>query len=403
MKKQIRLLPSQKKFLFSDALHTAYIGGFGSGKSHVGIAKTIVKKLSYPGIPVAYYLPTYPLIKDIAFPKISEQLDHLGLRYELNKTDKEFKLKNASKIIMRSMDNPYSIIGYEVGYSCIDEVDVLPQEKMTEAYGKILARNRAILPDGDKNMTDVVGTPEGFKFAYNYFVKNANDNRVLIKARTKENPYLPPYYIETLEDTYTAEQLESYLDGEFVNLTSGNVYKNFNRSRNHSDRQLFPADVLHIGMDFNITNMNAVIHVIDETPIAVGEITGVYDTPAMIEKIRELPNVSVVIYPDASGKNRSTSGRSDIDLLRQAGFVIRTGNRNPFVRDRVNAMNKAFMDINGLCNYKVNTDNCPVYTEALEQQGYKNGEPDKQGGFDHITEAGGYFVMEHNKKRAKIY
>ena len=113
----------------------------------------------------------------------------------------------------------------------------------------------------------------------------------------------------------------------------------------------------------------------------------------------------IVIYPDASGKSRSTSGKSDIDLLKRARFTVRNLNKNPFVRDRVNKMNSAFLNGKGERLYLVNTNQCPVYTEGLEKQPYKNGEPDKEGGFDHITEAGGYFIHQHiNKSKvAKIH
>ena len=41
----------------------------------------------------------------------------------------------------------------------------------------------------------------------------------------------------------------------------------------------------------------------------------------------------------------------------------------------------------------VNTKRCPVFTEALEQQIYdKHGMPDKDGGHDHVTDAGTYPV-----------
>ncbi|WP_369081323.1 hypothetical protein, partial [Streptobacillus moniliformis] len=41
------------------------------------------------------------------------------------------------------------------------------------------------------------------------------------------------------------------------------------------------------------------------------------------------------------------------------------------------------------------TDKCPEYTDALEQQAYdKNGMPDKEGGFDHVNDAGGYFIAK---------
>ena len=152
-------------------------------------------------------------------------------------------------------------------------------------------------------------------------------------------------------------------------------------------------------MDFNITKMNAVVHVIDgNIKTAVAEIVNAYDTFEMVEIIKQKhPNHSIVIYPDASGDNRKSSGKSDIVVLREAGFTIRKQSKNPFVKDRVNAVNAAFKNAKGERLSFVNTNNCPVYSEALERQTYKNGEPDKTTGFDHITEAGGYFIYTQRK------
>ncbi len=180
------------------------------------------------------------------------------------------------------------------------------------------------------------------------------------------------------------------LNGEFVNLTSGNVYNEFDRQKHHSDRQIKQGDILHIGMDFNITNMNAVVNVIDgKEKTAVAEIVGKYDTYEMANFIKETyKGHKIIIYPDASGNSRNTSGKSDHQILRAFGFQVIAPSKNPAVRDRVNAVNKAFREM----EYKVNVHTCSRYAEALERMAYKNGEPDKTSGFDHITEAGGYFV-----------
>lgn len=411
----IDILPHQGAFLASEATHTGLIGGYGCGKSFGGILKTVVKKLKYPGIPVAYYLPTYGLIKDIAFPRFAEIFDKLGIAYELKAGDHEFHTA-FGRIILRSLSNPERIVGYEVGYSCVDETDILPAAQMTDAFSKIIARNRLKLPNGEVNQTDIVGTPEGFKFAYDFLVRNTKGNRSIIKGKTKDNPYLPEGYVETLTEMYSPQQLAAYLDGEFVNLTSGNVYHRFNRVMHHSNRTVESTDVLHIGMDFNVTKMNAVVYVVDEKEIdlkaannvvirkkvriktAVDEFINAYDTAEMIELIKQkFPSFKIIIYPDASGDNRKSSGRSDIDLLKSAGFVVRKLSKNPFVKDRVNAMNLSFLDSNGNVYHYVNTDQCPNYTEALEKQTYKNGEPDKTSGFDHVNEAGGYFVFYDSK------
>ena len=394
----MKLLKSQIDFIYSDAIHTGMVAGFGSGKTEAAVSKIIIKKAELIGINVAYYLPTYNLIKDIAMPRITAKLEELGFTFDINQTDKFIDVKNfglsIGKIIMRTMDNPHLIVGYEVGYSLIDECDVLPKKKMSHVFSQIIARNRSKLPNGEPNRTDVVGTPEGYRWFYDFFVNKANDSKRLIRSKTKDNHHLPDSYIATLEDSYTKEQLLAYLEGEFVNLTSGTVYHPFDRVLNHEHRSLRDGDMIHIGLDFNIGNMNAVVHVIDSgVKIAVDEITDVYDTFEMTRIIIErYGKYKGVIYPDASGQNRSTSGKSDIQILKETKMQIVTRSKNPFVRDRVNATNTALCNSKGERTYKVNTYNCPKLTEALERQTYKGDEPDKASGFDHITEAIGYFI-----------
>lgn len=403
MNDEIELLEHQAEFIESEFIHTAIVGGFRSGKSHAGVIKSILKKLTYPGIDVAYYLPTYGLIKDIAYAKFSHFLEKMKVQYTLNKSDHEY-LTPYGKIILRSMDNPDSIIGYEVGYSIIDEADILPKNHMDDVLTRVAARLSIPLPDGKPNSLDFVSTPEGFKFLYDFFVKKPHPNKKLIKARTANNPFISDSYISTLEAIYSPEQLKAYLDGEFINLTSGNVYRNYDREKNRTYAKVENGDVLHVGIDFNITKMNAVIHKMDiETKLAVDEIVNAYDTTEVCAILKErYGDHKIIVYPDASGSSRKTnSSKSDHDIIRSFGFVIRTGTSNPPVKDRVNKMNISFCDKDGNRNYLVNDEQCPNYAEALEKQTYKNGEPDKTSGHDHITEAGGYFIYNIERKAIK--
>jgi hypothetical protein len=96
----------------------------------------------------------------------------------------------------------------------------------------------------------------------------------------------------------------------------------------------------------------------------------------------------IYMYPDASGRGRSTNNASvsDISLLQQAGFIIRAKPTNPRVRDRIMSANRAFEQ-----GYvKINANKCPRTAECLEQQIYKNGEPDKASGTDHQNDATTY-------------
>src|SRR5690606_12415482 len=392
---RIKVLKHQKAFIDSDYRHTGLVAGFGAGKSHAVVYKTIKKKVQHDGIDVAYYLPTYPLIRDIAFPKFSEGLTEMGIPFTLNRTDKEFQTPYG-RIILRSMDNPDLIVGYEVGYSLIDEADILSKDKMNDVFVRVLARNRKKLADGSKNSLDFVSTPEGFKFLHEFFITKKTDDKILIKGKTYDNPYLPEDFIKSLEESYSPQQLEAYLNGEFVNLTSGTVYNEFKRDLHHSTRSVTKTDKLHIGMDFNITNMSAVVYVVDgNIKTAVDEFTGVYDTFSLAGQIKaKYPDHNIIIYPDASGSARSTSGKSDHQILREHGFQVIAPTKNPSVRDRINATNTALRKM----ELMINTFQCSRFTDALERLAYKGGEPDKSSGFDHITDAGTYFIVNSTKK-----
>lgn len=394
MEKELGLFGHQEDFVNSTSRHTGLIAGYGAGKSFAGVLKTC-QKLSEVG-ECAYYLPTYGLLRDIAFPKFTEILNLLNWKFELKRSDKDIETSRGV-VHLRSMDNPDSIIGYEVGYSLIDETDILPKDKMSDVFGRIIARNRKVLKSGI-NQTDVVGTPEGFKWAYDFFIKNDSPDKRLINAKTTTNTFLPKDYVKSLTDNYSHEQLKAYLEGEFINLTSGQVYKMFDRQLNKTTRALKPGEPLFVGMDFNVTNMAATIAVKEGDKLfVIDEIVGAYDTHAMTGILQDRhPGHSMTVLPDAAGAARSSGGKSDHVLLREAGFTVRAPKRNPFIKDRVNSVNTAFMNKKLLINF----DKCPELVSALEQQVYnKAGDPDKTQGVDHELDSLGYLVTGVEKSK----
>jgi len=56
-------------------------------------------------------------------------------------------------------------------------------------------------------------------------------------------------------------------------------------------------------------------------------------------------------------------------------------------------------------SYFVNTHKCLDYTDALEKLSFdNNGQPDKSSGFDHITDAGTYFLsFEYPMKKFSAF
>ena len=400
---------SAPQHIFLNELNTkfrAYVGGFGSGKTYVGSVDVTLFAGANPSSRIkpvvqGYFAPTYRDIMDTFWPTLDEAAHSLGFTTKTRKADKEVELYrgkvNYGTVICRSMDDPSGIVGFKTAQSLVDEIDILSIDKATNAWNKIIARQRLVLP-GVVNGIGVTTTPEGFKFVYNRFKKRRHKLYSMVQASTHENhSYLPEDYIESLRENYSDALIDAYLLGEFVNLTSGTVYHGYDRETNKSREIVTNNEPLFIGQDFNVANMASVIYVKRMSPHvdgvvwhAVGELSGLFDTPATIKAIREkYPENKIYVYPDATGKGRKTNDASvsDLALLRGAGFSLRAKKVNPFVKDRILSANRAFSSRRVM----VNEEKCPEYAESLEQQAYdKNGIPDKTSGHDHMNDAGTY-------------
>ncbi|MDE2097783.1 MAG: terminase family protein [Patescibacteria group bacterium] len=378
--------------------YPAFVGGFGSGKTEAGIKRALRLKWAYPNQDVAYYLPTYDLVKRIGYPRFSDVFDKARIKYDLNKSDHIIKIRGKGQIIFRTLDNPARIVGYEVADSIVDELDTLKRDDAEQAWNQIIARNRQKKPDGALNTVGVATTPEGFRFVYERWAKNPEEGYELIRASSYTNARnLPAGYIESLARSYPKQLFEAYVEGKFVNLASGSVYPDFDRVKNHTPETIQPGEDLHIGLDFNVYNCTAIVGVIRfGAPKILAELTKMRDTPHVIQTIKEkYPGHAITVYPDASGQSNKTvnASESDILLLQRAGFSIRVPSRNPFVKERVMSVNGLLCNTEGDRKLLVNTLACPVLTESLEQQVYdENGEPDKKSGKDHPPDALGYFV-----------
>lgn len=393
------LTQPQSDFFWLDCKYPAFVGGFGSGKTQTLLARAIRDKFMWPRSIIAIYEPTYDLARLILIPRLLELLDIAKVPYMHNKSENVIYLLNRGMFIIRTLDKPNRIIGYEAFRSHVDEIDTLKERNAKDAWNKIIARNRQKLPGSPTNQVCAYTTPEGFKFVYDRWERNPTENHKYIVAPTYSNPYLPDDYVDSLRDQYDENLIEAYIEGKFTNLTAGTVYASFSRKFNDSRVELTGVEPLHIGMDFNVGRGCSVIHVLrDGEPIAVDEIINTYDTPATIKIINDrFQGYPITIYPDATGKNRKSQNatQSDLQQLKDQGYRVKKITKNPVIKDRVAAMNGMFCNADGYRKYKVNTRKCPFYTDCLEQQAYDgNGVPEKgEGKGDDINDAGGYYIQ----------
>lgn len=396
----VHLSPSQGEFYLSEDRVTALVTGYGGGKTFANFYKCLTTAATYKSIPQGYFAPTYPLIRDIFFPTATAFCAEHGLICTINKQDKIVQIEDYAPIMCRTMDDPDRIIGFEIGDAHIDELDTMREHHAKDAFNRILARLRAKYPDGRQNRAHVTTTPEGFRAVYKLFKQDPKPGYRLIQGSTIENKAnLPEGYIQSLYDSYDPAAVEAYVNGQFVNLETGQVYRSYKRFECNTNEEVRFNEPLLIGMDFNVQRGCAVVYVTRYTDKgveqlhAVDEIHNAYDTPAQISILKErYPGHAMTITPDASGDNRKSSNATETDFtqLKSAGFRIQVNNRNPLIKERVQSMNTCFSK----GTVKVNAAKCPKFADALEQQSYdKNGQPDKTPpNYDDIVDAGGYPV-----------
>lgn len=394
---QIQATEPQARFHNLTSKYSLFCGGFGTGKSEAMANQAIMDASHSSSALIALYEPTYDLVRLIMAPRIQEKLIDYGVAFTYNKSENVIYTSNGQfgDFILRTLDNPARIIGYQSYRAHIDEIDTLKAEHAEEAWNKIIARNRQS-PKGvvkPFNRVSAYTTPEGFRFAYKRWVTNGGGPYQMVQASTLTNPFLPEDYVQSLRDTYPEGLIDAYINGEFVNLTSGTVYKSYSRHAHNSTETIKPGEPLYIGADFNVMKQAATVYVKRNGGRdwhAVDELTDMYDTPEMCRIFAErYQGHDITVYPDASGGSRKSvnASVSDISIIEQSGFRVRANSKNPMVKDRILAVNAAFE----AGRIFVNATRCPVTARSLEQQAYdKNGEPDKTSGDDHQNDATGY-------------
>ena len=402
---QLKLLSHQFQLL--NELKHKIIGmsaGFGSGKTFIATRKHVTLVLLNPGCDSIITEPNYPLLTQILLPEMHRALKEFGIAYVFKAGEsifycsvlnKKTGMFEETRIICKSMESYDRLIGINASHITLDEFDTTKAEVAYEAYLKLLGRLRV----GSHRHMIIVSTPEGFRAMHRIFVEEADNEKILIKAKSTDNPYLPDDFIDTMRAQYSEALIAAYINGEFTNLTSGTVYTSFDRQDNDTERVDDGRSDVVIGMDFNITKMSAVAGVYKDHKLYLyKEFEGYYDTPSLIEAVKaEFPNRRIIVYPDATGSNRGSQSGDTTNhaLLRAAGFVVRTPNSNPGILDRVNTVNAGFKNALHETRVYVNVNTCTSLVKGLEQNAYdpKTNLPEKGLKDFHLGDGLGYLVV----------
>lgn len=363
-----------------------------------------------------YGAPSFKQAKRVFWKRLKQAIPPEWRAGKPNETECSITLKSGHVMRVVGLDNYDDLRGSGLFFLIIDEWADCKWAAWEEVLRPMLSTCKYTV-NGEQRVGGHVlriGTPKGFNHCYETWMDGQKGRQPDCKSfsyTSLQGGNIPESEIITARRTMDIKTFQQEYEASFESY-QGVIYYCFNRQLSASNEVVQQGDTLHIGMDFNVTKMAAVVYVKrGESIHAVDEFADLFDTPAMIDAIRErYEGYNIAIYPDASGDNRKSNNASetDISMLRKAGFRVYVNSTNPAVKDRINSTNAQLCNTLGERNMFVNINKCPHFTKCLERQIYDdNGQPDKKSGFDHMNDAGTYpiaylYPMERKAKRVNI-
>ena len=299
IRKTIKLLPSQYRFMRSQAKSVLYSGGYGSGKSRI-LCYVAIREAVKPGNTVLIVRKTMTsLKKSTLLTLIGEDGVLPKGTYTYQKQDAVIQLNGGGQIILAGMDDYNRIRSMNLGCICIDEASEL---NATE-YQELLYRLR--LEAGSRQLYMATNPATQSHFLYRLFFKSPSPNREVIQACSLENHHLPVDYIASLKEM-DGIRYAKFVRGEWVSLESA-VYDLFNRDE-HVVTEL-PTECEHylLGVDLGFRDPTCLLLVgqIGDRLYVLDEI---YRTKMMMNEIKtacidysvKYPDLKIIIDPSAA-------------------------------------------------------------------------------------------------------
>lgn len=362
------------------------VAGRRFGKTYLSTTELLRSAVKGRKKNVWYVAPTYKAAKDIAWDMLKEQVPKSWIK-KVNESDLSMRLKNGSIISLRGAEKPDNLRGRALDFVVLDEFADMKPETWSEVIRPSLSdrQGKALF----------IGTPKGRNHFYDLWAED-EDDWASFQYTTLEGENVEPSEVEAAKRDLDERTFKQEYEAAFVNY-SGIIYYNFDRLESVKT-SAGEGNVLHVGMDFNLDPMSAVVATRENNSLYVTDEIVIYgsNTDEMVDELKvRYPDKKLVIYPDPASRQRKTSagGRTDLSILQNAGFAVKVRERHTSVRDRINAVNARLKTTDDARHLFINPK-CKQVIKSLERQTYKEGtsQPDKDSGFDHMNDALGYLV-----------
>lgn len=328
------------------------IGGFGAGKSMTDVMLCLYLYSCYAKSPepitIGILGVTIKLLKQTVLADLERAFDAAGIPYRDNSQAGTLTVGQITFVYL-AMQNPDDIYAFNFHAAICDEIDEVPADRVKKIVTAIQERCRAHIPaslNGSMKERDPFiffsTTAQGLGGTY-MLTEEFRANKVpfaVIRARTQDNPYLAKTQLELLRKLYTEEEARAYLDGEFVNLSTGRVYPEFNAKVHvYMPFKVKPEEVIYVGQDFN-AGYNAAVEMVERKgKIYVVNIHHWDYVGDAARQLRELyPTNRIIMIPDANGKEIMSGF---VEEFEEHNVEIHWNNINPSILERITALNKA--------------------------------------------------------------
>lgn len=339
-----------------------FAGGLGSGKTYALCMKMI--QLSWLNRPHGGGLlcPSFPDYKKDILPTFLEIFEKARLQVKMNISDKTFLFPwSKQPLYIFTAEKP--IAGPNLAYCGINEFSLIPYVRVNEMMRRVRVKTAKY------KQRCLVGTPEdAYGWVEEFVEEQEKSGRLrMIHGKTTDNTHLDADYVEHLRATLDPMAFKLFAEGEMVRLGSNYFYYSYSKENELPvTRQM--GNIIHIGVDFNVGNMHAIIchkikeelHVFDEI-IIKGSDEGTHEMARAI--LDRYPRDLVLVTCDASGRAKSTLGTTDFGILESYGLEVRAKKANPRIRKRQ-------LLVNGLLSKKrilINPMNCKTLIKDLKK------------------------------------
>ena len=388
----LKLSPAQQTISDSNARFRVAACGRRFGKSWLAINE-VAKYGRNPNQRICIVAPTYRQVKQVFWIELKDRLRSVNWIKNINESELTITLVNNSRIFLRSADNFDSIRGEKFNVIFLDEcADINP-----EAWFSVL---RPTISDTQGDAL-FIGSPKGRNWFYDLWVNSkTKDNWESFQFTTLQGGNVPQEELDQAKLDLDARTYEQEYESQFVTWAQTVFYGFSDENVKECPVEVSAYMPLQCGFDFNISpgTCTVGVHLGDDLYIIDEIIIYSSNTTEMIQELRHrYPTNPIFAYPDASGSQRRTSanGLTDHIILQNQGFKLRVGNTNPSVIDRINSTNARLCNSKGERHLFIDP-RCRNLREALIKHSYKEGSriPDKNSGYDHITDAMSYSVYQ---------